>query len=501
MSLVHFNIYLKRVTCLLVVLILKQIIFMKKLLIPVAIVLLFTKSVLYSQESSPKVLYSSYYGNIGTDDADVVTVDHFGNTYLGCHSTSKNLLGAYHYPYKLKGGMDAFIIKLNNKGSEVEYITHLGGSEWDAIQGIVSDSIGNIYAIGTTYSPNFPIDSNGFQSKFGGKSDAFVLKLNPEGKVVWSTFLGGNKDEDGRGIVIDQQGNIHVIGRTTSKDFPTTTNAIQSKSNGGIDAFVTSLDTDGNILTSTYLGGSGDDIGFAIKLDHNDQLYIAGTTNSLNFPLKNAIQHKNKGEDDAFLAVIDPTRTILNFSSYFGGSKAERLYSIDLDTSGNVFIMGFTNSSNYPTTTGAYQPKFGGVKDTFITKLNLEKNKIIYSTYLGGDKDDNPRNLAVDKNGNAYVVGFTTSHNFPIVNSQKTNIRGSEDAFITKLDTNGAFLHYSTLFGGNGDDFFEGLAIGSDGSLTVSGGSNSTDFPLVNPLQDTFLGGRFDMIFARFLIN
>lgn len=176
---------------------------MKKLLISV-IVLLLIQNALYSQEHIMKTLYASYYGNVGTDDSDVVTVDSMGNTYLGCHSTSKNLPGAHNYPYKLKGGMDAFIVKLDNQGGKVDYLTHLGGRKWDAIQGIVSDSKGNIYAVGTTYSSDFPIKSNAFQSKFGGKSDAFVVKLNPKGKVVWSTFLGGKKDEDGRGIVIDQ---------------------------------------------------------------------------------------------------------------------------------------------------------------------------------------------------------------------------------------------------------------------------------------------------------
>ncbi|WP_299103919.1 SBBP repeat-containing protein [uncultured Tenacibaculum sp.] len=470
---------------------------MKKLLISI-IVLLLIQNVLYSQEHIAKTLYASYYGNVGTDDADVVTVDPMGNIYLGCHSTSKNLPGTPNHSYKLKGGMDAFIIKLDNQGTKVDYLTHLGGGKWDAIQGIVSDSKGNIYAVGTTYSSDFPIKSNAFQSKFGGKSDAFVVKLNPKGKVVWSTFLGGKKDEDGRGIVIDKQNNIHVIGRTASKNFPTTNNAIQPESNGGIDAFVTSLDTNGNVLASTYLGGAGNDIGFAIKSDSIGQLYIGGTTNSINFPLKNPIQSRNKGEDDAFLAVIDPTKSVIKFASYFGGNKVERLYSVDLDASGNVFIMGFTNSSDYPTTDGAYQPKFAGERDVFVTKLNLEKRKMEYSTYIGGKKDDNPRNLAIDEKGNAFIIGYTGSNDFPIVNSQKTYIRGSKDAFMTKLDVKGAFLHDSRLFGGNGDDFFEGLAIGTNGTLTVSGGSNSTDFPLVNPLQNTFLGGRFDIIVARF---
>lgn len=473
---------------------------MKKLLITVTIILIFTKKKLYCQELAPSIVYSTYLGSFGTDDADVVAVDPAGNTYLGCHSNSVNLLGDDKHPYVPKGGMDAFVVKLNNQGTEVNYLTHLGGTKWDAVQGIISDSLGNIYAVGTTYSSDFPINSNGYQSNFGGKSDAFVVKLNPDGKVVWSTFLGGSNDEDGRGIAIDQDGNIHIIGRTASNDFPTSDGAIQSKSAGKIDAFITTLDANGKMLTSTYLGGSGDDIGFAIALDSIGQLYIAGTTNSSNFPIKNAIQEENKGEDDTFLAIIDPTRSVIKFASYFGGGKSERLYSIDLDSSGDVFMMGFTNSSNYPTTTGAFQPDFGGVRDAFVTKINLQKRAVVYSTYLGGKNNDSPRNLAVDEKGNAFIVGFTGSNNFPVNSPQESNLRGKTDAFVTILDSSGSFLQYSTLFGGKGRDFFEGIAIGADGSLTVSGGSGSIDFPTVNSIQDTFLGGRFDIVVARFNI-
>lgn len=474
---------------------------MKKILIVAMITLLFAGNKLYSQELPSKILYSTYYGNTGTDDADVVAVDLVGNTYLGCHSSSTHLPGANGYPYTLSGGMDAFLIKLNKEGSEVGYLIKLGGSKWDAIQGLAADSLGNIYGVGTTYSSDFPINANAFQPNFGGKSDAFVVKISPEGKVIWSTFLGGKKDEDGRDIAIDRYGNVHIIGRTASKDFPISDEALQSKSAGGIDAFVATLDANGKMLTSTYLGGTGDDIGFSIELDSVGQLYIGGTTNSLDFPVKNAIQEQNRGGNDVFLAVIDPTRSFIDFASYLGGEGADQLYTIDINAFGDVFIMGVTNSSNFPTTEGTFQPDFGGMRDVFITRLNLQKKEVVFSTYLGGKKDDNPRNLVLNNKGHAFVVGNTASANFPVVKTQKADLLGSHDAFVTMLDLSGSFLHYSALFGGNGDDLFEGLAIGTDGSLTMSGASNSTDFPIKNPLQSTFLGGRFDMIVTRLSIN
>ncbi|WP_350292736.1 SBBP repeat-containing protein [uncultured Croceitalea sp.] len=452
------------------------------------------------QELNPKITFSTYYGSTGTDDADVVTVDHMGNTYLGCHSTSKDLIGADQHPYTINGGMDAFIVKVNNEGTDIGYIVQMGGKEWEAIQGIISDPEGNIYAVGTTYSPDFPIHKNGFQTTFGGKSDAFVVKLNSEGKVIWSTFLGGSENEDGRGIALNEKGNIHIVGRTASKNFPVTDKAIQSKSAGGIDAFITTLNSNGEMVRSTYLGGKGDDIGFSIDIDNTGQLYVAGTTNSIDFPIKNAMQEENNGGNDVFLVVIDMTGTVISYASYLGGKGTDQLYDIDIDSSGNVFILGVTDSSNYPTTRKAFQSNFGGVRDAFITRINLQKREMVYSTYLGGEKDDNPSSLQVSEKGDAFIVGNTASENFPIVNSQEINISGSHDAFIACLNSNGLFLHYSTLFGGRGKDFFEGLAIGSDGSITVSGGSNSIDFPIMNPIQDTFLGGRFDMIVTRFVI-
>ncbi|MFD2567315.1 SBBP repeat-containing protein [Pseudotenacibaculum haliotis] len=474
---------------------------MKQLLITLTIFLTFFNSQLHGQKPSPSVIYSTYYGGIGTDDADVLTIDTDGNTYLGCHSSSRYLPGADQFPYKLSGGMDAFVIKLNNKGSKVSYLTKLGGSKWDAIQGLVSDSTGNIYAVGTTYSSDFPVNQSGFQSNFGGKSDAFVVKINPQGKVIWSTLLGGSKDEDGRDIIIGSQGNIHVIGRTASKDFPTSSGALQSKSSGGIDAFICTFNPDGNLLSSTYLGGSGDDIGFSIKSDDLGQLYVAGTTNSIDFPIKNAIQSKHNGSDDVFLAIIDQIGSQISFSSYLGGAGTERLYSIDLDSLGNVFVMGVTNSLNYPTTKGSFQTNFGGARDAFITKLNLQKKEVLYSTYLGGSKDDDPRNLVIDNKGNSFIVGETSSHDFPLVNNiQKNHFPRKQDAFITMLDVHGSFLHFSTLFGGNGTDVFEGVTLGLDGTLTLSGASNSTDFPTTNPIQNVFSGGRFDMIVTRISI-
>lgn len=474
---------------------------MNKLLITVLTILIFSCNDSSGQKSRPSILYSSYYGGLGADDADVVTVDLPGNIYLGCHANSTGLLGANNQQYNLRGGIDAFVVKLNNEGNEVSYLAHLGGAEWDAVQGLITDTEGNLYAVGTTYSADFPVNTQSLQPNFGGESDAFVVKLNPKGEVIWSTFLGGAKKEDGRGIILDNRGNIHIIGRTESENFPVTEGVFQSKLAGGIDAFITTLDRKGKMISSTYLGGADDDIGFSIALDSDNALYVAGTTSSKNFPVKNAIQDKNQGGNDIFLAKIDRDKIKLDFSSYLGGTQDDKLYNIALDSLGHAFIMGMTYSSNFPTTKGSFQPGFGGVRDAFITKLNLQERSFIYSTYLGGNKEDTPRNLVVNKKGNAFIVGITLSDNFPTKNPQRKQISGRSDAFISMLNPEGSKLEYSFLFGGDGDDVFEGIAIGFDGSLTLSGGTNSTNFPLVKPLQSTFHGGKLDMVVTRLFLD
>ena len=474
---------------------------MKLLCVILTMVIIIFCEKLQSQETAPEIVYSTYYGNQGTDDADAVTVDSDGNIYLGCHSNSADLPGTEEQPYSLKGGMDAFVIKLNSTGTTIGYFTHVGGSEWDAVQGLVSDSKGNIYAVGTTYSSDFSIKPNGFQSKFGGKSDAFILKLDTSGKIVWSTFLGGSEDEDGRDIAIDQHDNVHIIGRTASKDFPISGEALQSRSAGGVDAFVAKFDANGKMLSTTYLGGSGDDIGFSMVLDDAGRRYIAGTTNSTDFPVNNAFQSVSHGENDLFFAIIDTTGSTLEFASYLGGEGADQVYSIDLGPSGDVYLMGVTSSQNYPTSTGAYQPILSGERDAFISRLNLEKKRIVYSTYLGGNSHESPRKLLVDQNGNAILIGQTASANFPTANNRQTELRGPNDAFVTMLDPSGSFLIYSSFFGGDGKEIFEGADFGVDGSLTLSGLSSSIDFPLVNPIQDTFLGGRFDIVVTRLIFN
>ena len=218
------------------------------------------------------------------------------------------------------------------------------------------------------------------------------------------------------GIAVDTSGNAYVTGYTCSSDFPTTAGAFQTTFGGGLtDAFVTELNPTGSgLVYSTYLGGSGYDDGFGIAVDASGNAYVTGFTDSTDFPTTaGAFQTTFGGFGDAFVTELNPTGSGLVYSTYLGGSDDDEGYGIAVDTSGNAYVTGYTHSSDFPTTAGAFQTTYGGDRDAFVTKLNPTGSGLVYSTYLGGSDCDFGVGIAVDTSGNAYVTGITFSSDFP----------------------------------------------------------------------------------------
>ncbi len=336
------------------------------------------------------------------------------------------------------------------------YSTYLGGSDGDYGFGIAVDSQGNAYVTGETSSTNFPIQ-NAYQGTFAGLyNDVFVTKLSPSGSLVYSTYLGGSGQYDfSYGIAVDSSGNAYVTGSTWSTDFPTTQNGFQTTYGGGYnDAFVTKLSPEGNSLVySTYLGGSGMDVGHSIAVDSSGNAYVTGYTDSTNFPTQNAYQGSNRGDRDAFVTKLNPQGNSLVYSTYLGGSGMDVGNGIAVDSSGNAYVTGKTESTDFPTQ-NAYQGRYGGgTYDAFVTKLSPEGNSLVYSTYLGGSGEDRGYGIAVDSQGNAYVTGETASANFPTQNAYQGSNGGNGDAFVTKLSFEG------NIFKGD---------INSDGKIDIS---------------------------------
>jgi Big-like domain-containing protein/beta-propeller repeat-containing protein len=391
------------------------------------------------------------------------------------------------------------------------YSTYLGGSYGDQGYGIAVDSAGNAYVTGLTYSSDFPITAGAFQSVCNGGSgcgtygDAFVTKINADGSaMVYSTFLGGSDYDFGQSIAVDSAGNAYVTGLTYSSDFPITAGAFQSVCNGGSgcgtygDAFVTKINASGSdLMYSTYLGGTALDQGDGIAVDSAGNAYVTGGTQSTDFPTMNPLQPANAGGFDAFVAKLTPTGSALVYSTYLGGSGNDLGFGIAVDSADNAYVTGYTASTNFPTA-NPLQPSYGGgPSDAFVAKVTPTGSALVYSTYLGGSINDEGFGIAVDSVGNAYVTGYTTSTNFPTVNPLQPTYGGDYDAFVSEINAAGSVLVYSTYLGGSSQDYGRSITVDSAGNAYVTGNTNSTNFPTMNPLQPTYGGGNSDAFVTK----
>jgi hypothetical protein len=324
--------------------------------------------------------------------------------------------------------------------------------------------------------------------------------------LVYSTYLGGSGDDEGEAIAVDSAGQAYVAGTTRSADFPTTSGAFQSAYNGGEDVFITKFNRSGSAqIYSTYLGGKTNDEPYwsaSIVVDHEGYAYVAGTTWSSDFPTTpGAFQTTLKGEEDAFVTKLNRDGSGLVYSTYLGGSTFTGAYYADaiaVDPAGYAYVTGFTDSPDFPTV-NAFQSTLKGPEDAFVTKLNRTGTALVYSTYLGGSDYDDATGIAVDGGGKAVVTGFTYSTDFPTENAYQSMNHGAANAFITKLNSDGNALIYSTYLGGSGFDAAASVALDWPGDAYVAGDAGSTDFPTTpGAYQTTYGGGADDVFVAKF---
>ncbi len=449
----------------------------------------------------PVVLaYSTYLGGGGTDAGYGIAADSSGNAYVTGTTLSGDFPTRNQYQTN-QASYDAFVTKLDTTKSgdaSLVYSTYLGGSADDHGYGIAVDGSGNAYVTGYTGSTNFPT-LNQYQTDPGdGAYDVFVTKLDTtksgDASLVYSTYLGGDSVDGGRGIAVNGSGNAYVTGYTNSSNFPTL-NQYQSDQ-GNYDAFVTKIDTtksgDASLVYSTYIGGSGEEEALGIAVDDSGNAYITGQAWSTDFPTRNQYQtDPGDGQWDAFVTKIDTTKSgdaSLVYSTYLGGNSADYGRGIAVNGSSAVYVTGMTASTDFPTR-NQYQTDPGdGALDVFVTKINTTKSgdaSLVYSTYLGGNGADSGNAIAADGSGNAYVTGETNSPDFPTLNQYQTD-QADYDAFVTKIDTTqsgAAGLIYSTYLGGNSDDRSYGVAVDSSGNAYAAGYTGSTNFPNVNQHQ------------------
>jgi uncharacterized protein (TIGR03437 family) len=424
----------------------------------------------------------------------------------------------------------------------VSYSTYIGGTATDAATSIAVDASGQVVLVGGTVSAGLAT-AGALQTTNAGTQqtepnlklgDVFVAKLNPAGNaLVFLTYLGGSKDDGATDVALGADGSIYVTGITNSINFPTSAGVLQRTMAGGGsnpilesgDAFVAKLSANGATLSySTYLGGPNDEIAYAIAVDAAGNAYIGGNTESPTFPTTAGAFRSTYTprtpyfsgfiSGDGFVAKLNPLGTALVYSSFLGGNHDDFVRDIAIDSSGAAYVTGFTTSTDFPTTNGAFQTAYRDViqeqfylGEAFVTKFNPDGRGVAYSTLLGGGSTDAGHGIAVDSLGNAYVAGTTSSANFPTTaNAYRTIAPGSPefdgvtravfmgaDAFVAKLNSTGTALVYSTYFGGSSDEAASGIALDASGNVHITGATLSANFPVsTDAQQKTFKGAGSD---------
>ncbi len=379
-------------------------------------------------------IYSTYLGGSGTDDGNAIAVDSSGAAYVIGSTASTDFPTVGPIDATLSGTQDGFVAKLNASGSTLIYSTYLGGSGTDFGNTIAVDAFGEAYAAGRTESTDFPtagvIDATlgGVQDAYVSRLNAAGSALS------YSTYLGGSANDFANGIAVDVSRNAYVTGNTFSTDFPTASPFQAAAGGGDSDGFIAKINATGTALTySTYIGGNDVDDGNAIAVDASGNVYVTGGTLSADFPVAGPIDAV-VSDKDVFVLKLNASGSALTYSTYLGGSGLDVGNAIAVDSSGAAYVTGNTFSTDFPVASAVQTTAGGGDSDAFVAKLNVAGSALTYSTYLGGAGVDNGNGIAVDASGNAHVVGDTASSDFPLTGIVlDTTLGGSQDAYIVKI--------------------------------------------------------------------
>jgi hypothetical protein len=383
------------------------------------------------------------------------------------------------------------------------YSTYLGGSNEDRIIDVAVDSEGNIVVVGGTYSTDIPT-LNAIQDEYGGGAvpehlfsmgDCYIAKFSNGGELLWASYFGGSELEYSLRVGIGDDDEVIFIGITESEDFPITDDAIQPSYRGGVsDGFLAVLSSDGALLYSTFLGGSGSENLADFAMDPMGNMIIVGSTNSTDFPVTpDAYQPEIGGLSDAIIVEIEANRGAIGYSTFFGGAEFDAANELELDGEGHIVLTGTSMSDDFPTSDNAFQESIEGIEtDSFVAKFQ-RGGDLHFSTLLGGDDIDQCLGLGVDSSNIIHIVGRTWSMDFPTTSdalqetfSATASAHAEVDGFYSKVSFEGDLL-YSTYYGGSGWDSLFQVGFHEENAV-VMGSVNSDEFPVVNAFQGEFMG-------------
>ena len=442
------------------------------------------------------LLASTFLGDTNGDRIHTIIKDSSDNIYVAGYTSSLNYPASGGYDTTHNGSRDVFVSKLNSSLSTLSASTFIGGNGIDEARAIVLDpDETSIYVTGDTSSTNYPA-SGGYDTVHNDGSDVFVSKLNSDlSNLSASTFIGGDKADQGRAIDIDSSGNVYVAGHTVSDTYPDTTGAYDEVHNGNWDVFVSKLNSSlSTLLASTFIGGDNIDFAYALAIDSSDSVYVTGYTNvsstPVNYPVTTgAYDEVHNGNFDVYVSKLDSSLSTLSASTFIGGGGFEEGNSIAI-ASNNIYVTGYTTSSDYPIQGGS-DTTHNGSSDVFVSKLNSTLSDLSASTFIGGNKDDIAYALAIDSSENIYVAGSTLSSDYPTVTEtydRSFNQSNLLEAFISKLDSSLSSLDKSTYLGGLTDDEAFALTLDSSPNVYVAGYTDSPDFPVTIGSYDTICG-------------
>ena len=473
----------------------------------------------------PTVTYSTYFGGDFADYGTGIVLNGGGNAFIVGATDSSTIPGDSNGTNS--GSFDVFVTGIDS-GGVLQFTTLFGGSGDDFPGGMAIDGSGNIYVSGTTDSGDFPVTAGAAQTVFlggiaNGNNDAFAVKLAPQGaSITWGTYIAGGDSDSGLAIAIDgaTPPSVYVVGETFSTDLGGAAGGVHPLPNGSAlnlglgtgadDGYIVKLNSTGTAyLLVSYLGGSNGDLATGVALDSVGNIFVSGETISSDLPVTSGVVQRQCGTDgtcnasggnifdDAFVVGIQQNLLAYKYVTYYGGSNVDDAFAIAADSNGDAFITGTTASSDFNTVGTPFQGSLAGTQNAFAVELNPTGSGATYGTYVGGSGSDFGLGITLDRSGNIYLTGQTSSSTkFPLLNPTQSTFGGSTDAFVTVLSPSQSAALFSTYLGGGGDedqlggavalDSFENIYVTGD---TTSGNGTTTAFPLKNALDSTFGGG------------
>lgn len=471
----------------------------------------------------PVLVYSTYLGGSGSDQPTGIAVDNSGNVYIAGYTDSID------FPLAALGSLPSatdhvFVAKLDSTGSNLIYADYIGGNSDDYAVALVLDSTNQVYVTGSTQSGNFPV-VNAYQSQQPGPYTGFLTRVSADGSaLLYSTYLGGNNSDQPAGLAIDGLGEVFVAGYTQSPNFPVM-NAYQPSAlpnQGGIYGtygFLTKFSSGGSsVVYSTYFAGNSNleeggccwvspfsEIS-AITADSNGNAYVAGTTNTYNFPVTSGtfLTSNSTQQQNANVGFVSKFNNAggLDYSTYFYGSSGYPMSvaAIAVDGTNSAYITGSAYSDNtFPITStsicdlGTYGP---ACSSAFVTKFDPAGATLTYSTFLGPNNNAIPEAIALDANNDAYVLASGSTASFTEANAIEA-YDGQDDLLLVEIDPTASTQLFATYLGGSGDDEPAGIALDSEGNMYVAGSTDSSDLPTTQAAFQTVPGGDTDAFIAK----